>query len=304
VLLPLTFPSGRARDIVCFGTLSRDSLAADGEAAFELLGGSAGYAASAAAVHGARVGIVARVGRDLPLEGLNALRRIGVDLSGIVKCDASSTRVELEYQGEEATKVTVTEGASSGIDVGDIPRAFMSAAVVHLSPVPIRAQIAVAAMFRGLGTIVALDPHWDLARAERKQTAQLLSLVDILCLNEREAGMLTSPNRKREDTLRELHAAGPAVIVMTRGGAGAIVSASERVHSVPAIPPTHIDRFVGAGDTFHGSFLAKLVQGYHLEDAARIAAASAACRLERVGVEHPIRIACVRQKLASLGSDL
>ena len=97
-------------------------------------------------------------------------------------------------------------------------------------------------------------PDEEILQIER----QAITLADIVVLNEEEALFLTDG---APDPLPCIQALGPRVVVMTRGGEGAMtVRVNDEQASIePYRVPVIYD--VGAGDTFHAGLVAKALQG-------------------------------------------
>ncbi len=70
---------------------------------------------------------------------------------------------------------------------------------------------------------------------------------------------------------------GPKVVVLKMGEAGAYLATSEARVKIPAFPVRSVDA-TGAGDTFCGAFLARILAGDTPEPAARYAAVAAALK--------------------------
>jgi 2-dehydro-3-deoxygluconokinase len=82
-------------------------------------------------------------------------------------------------------------------------------------------------------------------------------------------------------------ALGPGVVVLKMGVAGSwVATAARRVH-IPAHPVEAVDA-TGAGDTYCGSFLARLLDGDDPEAAARYASVAAALKCTGYGAVAPI----------------
>jgi 2-dehydro-3-deoxygluconokinase len=91
---------------------------------------------------------------------------------------------------------------------------------------------------------------------------------------------------------------GPPLVVLKMGAAGALVATAEGRTLIPPYPCTPLDA-TGAGDTFCGSFLARLLAGDAAVPAARYAAVAAALKTEGYGAVSPIPDAArVREALA------
>jgi 2-dehydro-3-deoxygluconokinase len=92
-------------------------------------------------------------------------------------------------------------------------------------------------------------------------------------------------------------ALGPEIVVLKMGADGAYLGLPDRRLLIPPSPCTPVDP-TGAGDTFCGSFLARLIAGDVPEEAARYAAMAAALATTGYGAVAPIpRAAQVRAAL-------
>jgi 2-dehydro-3-deoxygluconokinase len=81
---------------------------------------------------------------------------------------------------------------------------------------------------------------------------------------------------------------GPEVVVLRMGEEGAYLATSNGVRvRIPAYPVTLVDA-TGAGDTFCGSFLARILAGDEPEPAARYASVAAALACTGYGAVGPI----------------
>jgi 2-dehydro-3-deoxygluconokinase len=93
-------------------------------------------------------------------------------------------------------------------------------------------------------------------------------------------------------------ALGAQVVALKLGDKGAIVAGAGERHPIAPFPCHPVDA-TGAGDTFGGAFVARLVAGDSLPDAGRYAAAAAALSTESFGAVEPIpAAAAVRAALA------
>ena len=94
---------------------------------------------------------------------------------------------------------------------------------------------------------------------------------------------LTEPEAMLDFYLR----LGPKVVVLKMGEAGAWLATPDRRVLVPAFPVTAVDA-TGAGDTFCGSFLARILAGDEPEAATHYAAIAAALKCTGYGAVGPI----------------
>ena len=80
---------------------------------------------------------------------------------------------------------------------------------------------------------------------------------------------------------------GPGVVVLKMGEQGAYLATPDARVRIPAFPVRTVDA-TGAGDTFCGSFLARILAGDSPEPAARYAAVAAALKCTGYGAVGPI----------------
>ena len=85
-----------------------------------------------------------------------------------------------------------------------------------------------------------------------------------------------------ESNCRKIMDMGPQIVLFTFGENGCVGLSSDGFFTMPAFQVAVVDT-VGAGDVFHGAFLAGLVNGRTVQDAARFASAVAAIKCTRIG---------------------
>jgi ribokinase len=120
----------------------------------------------------------------------------------------------------------------------------------------------------------------------------VLRRADPLVVNEHEAGhalaLLGGPTREPPATETALATAlgdaGVPSVVVTLGGAGAVVVHDGAAHHVPA-PAVSVRDTTGAGDAFVGALAARLATGDDLLAAARFAVRVAAHSVQRSGAQ-------------------
>ena len=118
---------------------------------------------------------------------------------------------------------------------------------------------------------VMLDPNIRPAfiadeAAYRARLGRMLAMADVVKISEEDAAWLI-PARSLDAAAAELLAAGPGIVLVTRGAAGAVAFSRTGRLAVPAPRVTPVDT-VGAGDAFNAGFLAALRAEGALESAA------------------------------------
>jgi ribokinase len=252
-------------------------------------GGKGANQAAAAALLGASVKFLGRVGDDGFGEPLvEALADKGVDTSLIEASPDSSTGtafITVTPDGENA--ITVAPGANrtlSADDVDDASDAIADARVLvaqmEVPPDVVLRAVEVAAR-QGTRALVNLAPTTDIPR-------KLLEKLDPLVVNEHEAAFLL---RERVEGVEgalsaapELLELGPRSAVITLGREGAVFSDGESTNHLPAPKVDAVDT-TGAGDAFVGALAAKLAQELPLNDAVAYAVRAGAAAVTRKGAQ-------------------
>jgi sugar/nucleoside kinase (ribokinase family) len=113
------------------------------------------------------------------------------------------------------------------------------------------------------------------------QKAALVKLTDILICGSGFAEALTG----EEDLIAAGRAAlsyGPQIVVITQGENGSTTFTPDRQFHTPAFEVTVVDT-TGAGDVFHGAYLAGLLKGWDIETIAIFASAVSAIECTFLG---------------------
>jgi sugar/nucleoside kinase (ribokinase family) len=140
---------------------------------------------------------------------------------------------------------------------------------------------------RELGGTTSLDTGWDSKGRWLEDLGACLPLLDILFVNDREAGHLSGKTDPRE-MVSALHDLGARRVVLKLGEQGCLMSDEDGCVPVPAFQVPVADT-TGAGDTFAGGMLAALRQGLELRDAARFACAVAGLSVQQPGAVAGLR---------------
>jgi ribokinase len=252
-------------------------------------GGKGANQAAAAALLGAGVTFLGRVGDDGFGEPLvKALADKGVDTSLIEASPDSSTGtafITVTPDGENA--ITVAPGANRSLstdDVDDASEAIGDARVLVAQmevPLDVVLRAVEVAVRQGTRALVNLAPTTEVS-------PKLLEKLDPLVVNEHEAAFLLE--KKVEgvdgalDVARELLALGPKAVVITLGEDGAVFSDGDSTRHVPS-PEVEVVDTTGAGDAFVGALAARLARDNPLEDAVAYAVRAGAAAVTKEGAQ-------------------
>ncbi|MEU0845147.1 ribokinase [Streptomyces sp. NPDC005962] len=257
-------------------------------------GGKGANQAVAAGRLGARTALLARVGDDdYGRLLLDSQRAAGVDTVGVLVGGAPTGVALITVDPSGDNSIVVSPGANSRLTPGDVRGAgslLAAARVVSLQlEIPLETVAAVVrAADAGFGDRpgprVVLNPS-----PPASLPADVLAACDPLVVNEHEARYLLSDHPAGDATDPEawasaLLARGPRSVVVTLGGAGALVAERDRTVRVPSVPVEAVDT-TGAGDAFTGALAWRLGVGDDLETAVRYAVRVGAAAVTRAGAQ-------------------
>ncbi len=253
-----------------------------------LPGGKGLNQACAAAMTGTRTYFAGAVGGDeAGAQLLEAMRARGVDVSWTPELQgvASGTAHILVSEGG-GNQIVVAPAANGHVTPESVREAFEriphARVLVLQGEIPFESCLEAAELMEERGGRVVFNLAPAAVVPER-----LLELADPLVVNEFEAGLVLGEEPPEGMAQGATAAANLAEnsrsVIVTLGGAGAVVAGPS---GVTRVPPTDVDRVVdttGAGDAFVGVLAAELSDGASLEEAARQASRAAAATVRLPG---------------------
>ena len=265
---------------------------------FDLLGGSASYAAVAAGYF-SPVNLVGIVGEDFPAEHWNFLQSRGINLDGVQRAAGKTFRWSGEYMWDMNTRET----RSIALNVFEtfsptLPDHYRASDFVLLANIAPELQLQVLDQMDKPKFVIAdtMDLWINIAQPA---LLDLLKRVDMLILNDSEARELT-----KETSLikagRKIQALGPRIVAVKKGEHGCLLFGEDDFFSCPAYPLEDIHDPTGAGDTFAGGLTGYLAgRGNHsvsfktLKTAVVVGSVLASYNVEAFSLE---RLRTVEQK--------
>ncbi len=256
-------------------------------------GGKGANQAYAVAKMGVPVAMVGAVGQDAFGDEMVAnLLEAGVGTRGVIRRDtvASGTAmIVLDATGQN--QIVVANGANETLTAADVlanrDSFLRSQAVIVQLETPMDSVAATLRLARECRVLSVLNPA-----PFAPVTDALLHLCDWIIPNENEAAKLSGSEVRDAGSAAgaavaiKLRSACPRVAV-TLGANGVWVDTPEFTGHVPGFKVAAVDT-VGAGDTFIGAFVARLVGGVPVREAARFACAAAAIAVTRRGAQSSI----------------
>ncbi len=161
-----------------------DTVLPDGRAAMGVVGGDVLYTGLGAALWTRPVGLVSRVGDDVPADALDAVRAAGLDVAGIQSVAGPTIRywIIYEWDGRRHFIFRTPEERFAALSPwpDDVPAAYTSAArAIHVAALPIDQAEALVRAAAALGArpLVTLDTHEDFVAGYQERLAALLPLL-------------------------------------------------------------------------------------------------------------------------------
>ncbi|MBC7397971.1 MAG: bifunctional hydroxymethylpyrimidine kinase/phosphomethylpyrimidine kinase [Bdellovibrionales bacterium] len=248
----------KERPILTVGSMAFDSVSTPFGKADRVLGGSANYFSLAASLF-TPIKICAVVGDDFPKDHLDFLSTRNIDVSG-VQIAAGKT---FHWVGEYDTNLNEATTLATQLNVFEhfdpkLPAAHTACPIVFLANIDPVLQQQVLNQVKD-HELVAMDSmnFWIMGKpAELKET---LKRVDLLCINEKEAFLL-SGEKSLEKAAKKIQAMGPSNVIIKRGEYGSAVFTPGGIFLAPAYLVDEVIDPTGAGDSFAGAVVGYLAE--------------------------------------------
>ena len=264
-------------------------------------GGDTSNAAIAAARQGAKVGYVTHVGADTFGNSFMELwANEGVDTSTVRQVTDAHTGIYFVTHGADGHEFSYFRAgsAASHMQPDDLPvEALETAKILHVSGISQAISGSAAdAVFAAIGHVkdaggtVSYDTNlrlklWPIDRA-RAITHAAMAQCDIALPGLEDAVQLTG--LEAPDAIVDFYLRlGAQTVALTLGAKGTLVATADDRQMVPVHEVQAVDA-TGAGDTFDGAFLARVVAGDDPFEAARYANAAAALSTLGYGAVAPM----------------
>lgn len=250
-------------------------------------GGAAHNCALAAARAGAKVEAMGQVGDDeFGRKLVHGLRAAGVGAGRVRAIPGSRTGTVLSLEppgGGDGDRTLYSFRGANAECYGSLPAGLVSKGdFVYLSGYSYQdagsreTANALRQEAAGAGATCLLDPSFQFAQS--KDAAEVLRGMDWITPNEREAELLTGCSTP-EESAAALRSMGVANVAITLGSRGCLIKTANSQVEVTAHRLTTFAQTTGAGDAFCGGFLAALLAGCDLVEAANRANRSAAAAM-------------------------
>jgi 2-dehydro-3-deoxygluconokinase len=273
----------------------------DGRTWLQGFGGDSQNVAIAAIRQGATAGYVTSLGQDWMGDAfLDLWKSEGLDASKVTRHPTAPTGVSFVTHGPSGHKFDYLRkgSAASLMKPADLPKDYIAGArFLHVSAIGqaisadgLASCAHAIAIARAAGVKVSYDTNlrlrlWDLETARRHIHATIAT-CDIALPSLDDSQQLTG--LEKADEIADFYLKlGAPLVALKMSSQGALLAFPDRririaPHRVQSVDAT------GAGDTFDGAFLARLLEGDDPETAARYANVAAALSTTGYGAVTPI----------------
>lgn len=242
--------------VLVVGSVALDSVITPFGARDEILGGSATYSCIAASYF-TDVSMVAVIGDDFPENHTEFLRIKGIETSGLKRVPGKTFRWKGRYGDDLNSRTTLDTQLNVFADFDpELSAQHRRCPYLFLGNIDPDLQYSVLQQM-DRPEFVACDTMNIWIDNKRDSLQKVLGEIDLLVINEEEAGMLAGTANVLR-AAKKIMAMGPERLVIKRGEYGAILFGRQTVFSVPAFPVEDVFDPTGAGDSFAGGFMGYL----------------------------------------------
>lgn len=295
-----------SKKILVVGSLVEDlitqtkNIPGSGESVFGLgfsnaAGGKGANQAAAAARLGGDVIFVGKTGDDMFAQGLiSALRESGIDTTKVLREDnsfsgVSAVTIEVK-DGGNANRICMTPGSNMTLTIDDVKylenEISNYGALILQFEIPMEVNEYLAKLAKQHGVFVAVNPA-----PYKPLSKELLSNIDLLVPNEHEASDITgiklaNDDASKEEVLamgKEILKYGVKNVIITLGKNGSALINEDGIYFNSAVKDVNSIDPTAAGDTYLGSLVSAVVNGFDIKVAMKIASYASAIAVSKLG---------------------
>jgi sugar/nucleoside kinase (ribokinase family) len=237
--------------------------------------GGSGYAvaASAAALIGSRVGLVAAVGGDFDLA---PLRRRHVDLAGVTELPGRSAKLRIREFDDGTRSFSAELGVAATVRPQAFPPRYLDASHIHLGTAPPDQQLTWLEYLRDRDCLaqISADMFEHYVATYPTASREVCDSVDLIFMNQAEYDGLYGDAQLPVPK---------APLIVKRGSSGARLIVDGHPQEVEAGQVRVVDP-TGGGEILAGVFLALRVDGQPERDALKYAVRAATSCVADYGV--------------------
>ncbi|MBS6955321.1 MAG: carbohydrate kinase family protein [Enterocloster asparagiformis] len=204
--------------------------------------------------------------------------RHGIDTKHLLKREGRTTSLSLVLSNRETMgrAIIYNLGTAEKLEKNELAVDYLkNARYLHLAMLD-DVAVEAARIAREAGVKVFLD-----ADSYSDELGDFIPMVDVFVASEFVYEAMFQ-DRDYEANCRKVMERGPEIVVFTFGEKGCVGLSREGYFELPAYHVEVVDT-VGAGDVYHGAFLAGLLKGWTVEKTAQFSSAVSAIKCTRIG---------------------
>ena len=270
---------GKKYDVVALGEILIDFTPCGesevGQSLFEQNpGGAPANVLTALSKFDRKTAFIGKVGKDMHGRFLKeVLAENEISTEGLVEDETVFTTlafVGLSDTGERSFSFARKPGADTCLRLDELKSELIfESKVFHIGSLSLTTEPVKSATLKALeiarnaGSVISYDPNYRAPLWETKEDAiremrSVLPFVDVMKLSDEETELLTGI-KEPEGTAKKLIEQGVKIVAVTLGADGTLIATIEGSTYVPAYKVNVVDT-TGAGDSFWGGFLHKLLE--------------------------------------------
>jgi sugar/nucleoside kinase (ribokinase family) len=285
--------------LIVVGTMAFDAIQTPFGKVNQIVGGSATYAAYAAANFIKPVQQISIIGFDFPKEEMEEMRSRGIQLDGVeIVKDKKSFFWSGSYHEDMNSRDTLVTDLNVLADFDPhIPDSYQGADFLMLGNLQPKIQLNVIQELKQRPKLIIMDTMNYWMESAMNELKIVLKYVDMLLVNDAEARQLTG-QFSLVRAAKEILKMGPKYLIVKKGEHGALLFHGDDVFYAPALPLEEVFDPTGAGDTFAGGFIGYLAKtkdiGFeNMKTAIIVGSAMASFCVEKFG---PTRLKEINQE--------
>ena len=239
--------------LLIVGTVAFDSIETPFGKVDRILGGSGMFIGISSSVFNINNAIVSVVGSDFPEEYLTLLKTKKIDISGIEIVKGGKTffwkglyHVNMNHRDTLNTELNVLADFKP-----KVPNNYKNADIVLLGNLHPSTQLSVLEQMNSKPKLVILDTMNYWMDNSLDELINVISKVDLLCINDQEAEQLTGESDLKI-AAQKISKLGPKFLIIKKGEFGSLVFGEDDYYNCPIFPTEKVKDPTGAGDTFAG----------------------------------------------------
>jgi len=247
--------------LLIVGTVAFDTIKTPFGKAERILGGSGTYIGICSSIFEIKNSIVSVVGGDFKEKNLTLLQNKNIDISGIEIVKNGKTFFwEGVYHKNMNHRDTINTELNVLADFDPkVPSNYNDPKIVLLGNLHPLIQLKVISQLKNNPDLIILDTMNYWMDNSLSELLNVISKVDLLCINDQEAQQLTNENNL-DIAAKKLFILGPKYLIIKKGGDGSTIYSKNNSFNCNVFPTKKVKDPTGAGDSFAGGLAGYLTK--------------------------------------------